>query len=193
MENASKALIMAASVLIGLLLITTGVILFNMFSTYSRNSQEKIEENAINQFNARFLKYYGDTVTTDVKNGSVQETTGPIKVTIHDIISLANLAKENNMNYEVDKENIDYTVSNPKRAGTSYVQVDVKIDGVGKNITKQLERKDEKTLNDFIYSYSNKKTSAGQTENKTRYFKCETAVISENTRRVVYIYFEEIL
>ena len=44
MENASKALIMAASVLLGLMIISVGVALFNTFSEFSRDTLDKVED-----------------------------------------------------------------------------------------------------------------------------------------------------
>ena len=44
MENASKALIMAAEILIGVMIISVGVYLFNMFANYSSERYKKIED-----------------------------------------------------------------------------------------------------------------------------------------------------
>ena len=44
MENASRALIMAASVLLGIMIISVGVALFNTFSEFSRDTLEKVDE-----------------------------------------------------------------------------------------------------------------------------------------------------
>ena len=44
MENASKALIMAASVLLGVMIISVGVVLFESFSGFAKDTTDKIEE-----------------------------------------------------------------------------------------------------------------------------------------------------
>lgn len=84
MENASKALIMAAGVLIGLIIISLAIYLFTNFATMSRNVHEQIDETRIGKFNEQFLVYEGK------------------EVNIYDIISVANLAIENNSYYELD-------------------------------------------------------------------------------------------
>jgi len=59
MENASKALIMAASVLLGLMIISIGVTLYSTFADFSRTTLEKVEETKLAEWNNQFLKYYG--------------------------------------------------------------------------------------------------------------------------------------
>ena len=94
MENASKALIMAAEILIGVMIISAGVYLFNTFGRYSADATKKIEQAQIDTFNDQFLKYYGSVTKYDeTKQKDVVE---PVKCTIHDIVNLANLAKKNN-------------------------------------------------------------------------------------------------
>lgn len=83
MENASKALLMAGGVLIGILVLSLAVYLFITFGASSKEINARIEDNQLIQFNAQF-NIYADR--TDIK--------------IHDIISLANLAKENNEYYK---------------------------------------------------------------------------------------------
>ena len=100
MENASKALIMAASVLLGVMILSVGVYLFYVYSDYSSNAYQRMEQAQIDQFNTQFLKYYGMTA---VENEGEEQK--PILCTAHDIISLANLAYQNNLQYEVDNLN----------------------------------------------------------------------------------------
>lgn len=83
MENASKALLMAAGVLIGLLVLSLAVYLFVSFGASSRNVREQIDSAQLIKFNANF-NIYADRDD----------------ITIYDIISLANLAKENNEYYK---------------------------------------------------------------------------------------------
>ena len=86
MENASKALIMAAGVLIGVLILSLAVVLFTNFGATSQGVYTQMEERQLTQYNAQFTVYSGRT-----------------DITIYDIISVANLAKENNETYK------DYT------------------------------------------------------------------------------------
>lgn len=90
MENAAQALYMAAGVLIGLMILSLGVYLFANFGQTSKELHEQIDFNQITEFNAQFTKFEG------------------IDATIHDVISLANLAVQNNKNYPNDP---NYTVN----------------------------------------------------------------------------------
>lgn len=82
MENASKALIMAAGVLVGILILSLAVFLFLDFGNSSSQIYDKVEANQLTQYNAQYTIYSGRT-----------------DVSIYEIISLANLAKENNTFY----------------------------------------------------------------------------------------------
>ena len=83
MENASKALLMAGGVLLAIMVISLGVLLFTSFGGTSSQIHDNIEENQATQFNSQFSSYVG-------KNN----------VTIHDVVSMAKLATQNNQNYE---------------------------------------------------------------------------------------------
>ncbi len=87
MENASKALLMAAGVLIGLMIFSLAAYLFTQFGGTSAQIHENIETSQIEEFNSQFTSY------------QVQD-----RVTIHDIVSMANLATQNNQYYEFPKQ-----------------------------------------------------------------------------------------
>lgn len=98
MENATQALLMAAGVLIGVLILTLGIYLFYMFGNYASTTQDKITANQLSQFNDKFLKYDGFT-----------------NLTIQDVITVKNYALENNnqvanYNWQADRAraNNDY-------------------------------------------------------------------------------------
>ena len=57
MENASKALIMAAGVLLGLMILGALVLLFNNLSTYQQTNQQIELESQIVEFNNQFITY----------------------------------------------------------------------------------------------------------------------------------------
>ena len=88
MENASKALIMAGGVLIGLLIISLAVYLFVDFGRTAADINNQNAEQQIVEFNSKFTKYE-----------SYKDNDGNWKTTIYDIISLAGYAKENNEYY----------------------------------------------------------------------------------------------
>ena len=104
MENASKALIMAAGVLIGILILSLAVYLFATFGAGSAQVHSEIEQDRINQFNAQFTSYEGKE-----------------EITIYDIITVANLAKDNNEYYSLSSatnSNYYITVSATLQGGT---------------------------------------------------------------------------
>lgn len=109
MENASKALLMAASILIAMMVIGIGTYVFNIFGTFSKNQEEKLYDYQISEFNNQFTKY--ETME---------------EITIHDIITLANYAKDYNESNGITdtsdaayiKVNIQLIGSNLERANT---------------------------------------------------------------------------
>ena len=79
MENATRAFIMAAGVLLGVLILSLGIYLFSIFGQYSANAYETMEKNQITQFNSQFFKYYGNTTYSYVdENGKSTSTAGKI-------------------------------------------------------------------------------------------------------------------
>lgn len=82
MENASKALLIAAGVLIGIMVLSVGVYLFSDFSNTSSQISKTIYDNQLEQFNSQFTKYLGRT-----------------DITAHDIVTVCNLARDNNRKY----------------------------------------------------------------------------------------------
>ena len=57
MENATKALLIAAGVLIGIMVISLGVSLYVSLGSYVDSTKEQLELNEISKFNTQFLKY----------------------------------------------------------------------------------------------------------------------------------------
>ena len=90
MENASKALLMAGGVLIGLLIISLAVYLFVDFGSMSANVYAQKDEQRIVNFNSKYTSYENK------------------ELTIYDVITIAKYAKENNEYY---KSNADYQVT----------------------------------------------------------------------------------
>lgn len=88
MENASKALLMAAGVLIGVLILSLAVFLFINFGQQAKQIHGQITANQLTQFNAQFNLYEGRKEKD---------------VTIYQIVTMANLAYENNKKEKYDK------------------------------------------------------------------------------------------
>ena len=121
MENASKALLLAAEVLIGVLVLTLCIYLYINFSTTSKQIQEDNARTQIDMFNAQF---------TSIANKE--------NITIYDIVTLANFAKENNG----INDNIIYTEKD-----IDYIEIDLK---TTEGTTKNLETLKEEDLNKLI-------------------------------------------
>ncbi len=87
MENATNALLMAGGVLIGILILSLAVYLFTTFGGTTAKVNDQNAQVQLTQFNAQFTKYEGITTNT-----------------IYDIITVAGLARENNIYYNYDPE-----------------------------------------------------------------------------------------
>lgn len=119
MENASKALLMAAGVLIGILILSLAVYLFVSFGSTSAELHKQNEAQQIAQFNSQFTSYEG-------KEG----------ITIYDVVTVANLATETNIYYEFPKRlNIPITDSKD-----NYVSVIFKNSLIPKYNNKPIEK-----------------------------------------------------
>ena len=147
MENASKALIMAAGVLIGILIISLAVYLFVDFGSTSAEINAQNAEKQINQFNSKFTSYADK------------------ELTIYDVITVVNYAKENNEYYE----------------GLEEYKITVVL-GTNDNLTNR----DEKYLNDLI-SYDKKLIT--ESSPKLPGYECKSGNIEYQNGRVKLLRF----
>lgn len=95
MENASKALLMGAGVLIAIMLVSIATYLFKSASQVTKTYDKKMETNDIAVFNANFTKYIG--AVRDEAGNEVQKY-----ATIYDVISTANFANNYNRKNSLD-------------------------------------------------------------------------------------------
>lgn len=96
MENASKALLIAAGVLIAILLLTLFSYLFGRMAESSSKFYSIMEEHEIAEFNQQFLNYKGrgvDVVGHDTSGNPIYND-----MTVQDVVTIVNLAKDNNKN-----------------------------------------------------------------------------------------------
>lgn len=96
MENASKALLIAAGVLIAILLLTLFSYLFGRMAESSSKFYSMMEEHEIAEFNQQFLNYKGrgvDVVGHDASGNPIYND-----MTVQDVVTIVNLAKDNNKN-----------------------------------------------------------------------------------------------
>lgn len=158
MENASKALIMAAGVLIGILIISLAVYLFIDFGANSKEIHAQIEEQQLSEYNAQYTIYDG---RSDIK--------------IYDIITLANLAKQNNSNYE-EYTNYEFVYR---------VQVTLKTnDGTISNF--------ENTTDAVKQNQIEKYNAVGSDGEILHHFKCNGITYHSDGGRVATIEFKQI-
>lgn len=114
MENASKALIMSASILIGIIILSIGVYLFAAFGGTSKEIQQQVDNRVIAEFNNNFLKYQGSETCT-----------------IHDIVNLTKFAQKTNETLGYDKTDssedfyIKVCLNNERNDLTQYAEQDL--------------------------------------------------------------------
>lgn len=102
MENASKALVMAGGVLIGILILSLAAYLFVDLGATSSEITAQNEQKQITAFNSKFTSFE-----------EYKDKDGKWQITIYNIISLAGYANENNEYYkDVNDERIDVKIGN---------------------------------------------------------------------------------
>lgn len=166
MENASKALIMAASVLIGILILSLAVYLFVSFGSTSAQVHKQKEEQQLNQFNTQFTSYVG-------KEG----------ITIYDVVSVANLATESNIYYEF-----------PQRrkltdGSDNYISVQFKNDSISNKYNGSIEKAYQNSVNIDYDELIQLDLKAMQNDKLTQY-ECQVE-ISKTTQRVYRVFFNK--
>lgn len=95
MESAVKALLIAAGVLIGMLILSLGIGLYTSLSSYVESAQEDIVSKEIQQFNVQFTKYIN---CNDINDDVI------FTLTIQDVVTAANIAFENNREYQLTEQ-----------------------------------------------------------------------------------------
>ena len=179
MENASKALLMAAGVLIGIMVLSLAVYLFVTFGSTSAQMHQQKEQDQLNQFNSQFTSYEGKE-----------------DLTIYDVITVANLATENNKYYEFDTKK-SLPQNNKVSENYIWVVVSSREYSSGKILTFGKEKDSafiNKEYNDVINGDLRQIGSNYSTFDEDAYYlykyKCETD-ISSITGRVYKVIFTQ--
>ncbi len=167
MENATRALLIAAGVLMGVLILTLGISLFTSLNQYTTQTQQTMEENANFKFNNQFSKhinYYGEKARP-------KESEVGTPLTIQDIVTAANTAYQNNFEHNITAEDYNSDFS----ANQLYVQVNL---GQNKHLEKNINNNAEAILS----------------ENKGKKYFCsaEDVIYSNVTGRIYMITFKEL-
>lgn len=99
MENATKALLIAGTVLIAIIMVSIAVYLYSMYSDQANQYSETISATEIQKFNSKFDVYLGRE-----------------NITAQEIVSVVNLAKEYNNQIQIYLEGtrLQFTSSTPE-------------------------------------------------------------------------------
>ena len=162
MENASKALLMAATILISVMLVSLATYLFATFGNYSKNINDNINQKTKQEFNAQFTKY------------ETSETGEPC--TVYDIVTIINLAKNCNDQYEEYQKG---RINDFRNDSNSYIYVTVN----GESTITEVSNTND--LNSFISQHNT--TTDGKYNDK---YNC-TVNISNQTGLVKSIIFTQ--
>ena len=165
MENASKALIIAGEILIGILVLSLAAYIITQFGSFSRNLNDQISETEISQFNVNFTNFSNRT------NISMQE-----------IATIINYAKRNNSEYEANLGD-DYFVN---------VMIDG-VSVLNSNINELLDQNKNNTYYSCNATVSNiRSTTNAEGANIVQAritYRDDDIIINEYTRKVTSINF----
>ena len=92
MENAVKALYIAAGVLIAVMVLSLAAVLYASLQGYVEDSNKQIKYNDVNSFNTKYLNYINYN----------NDGTKNFNLTIQDVITVASNAYENNKSLNSD-------------------------------------------------------------------------------------------
>lgn len=99
MENASKALIIAASILIGIVLLSMFVFIFNRFNNTARATDNRLSQREIDSFNAKFVGYEtGDDFSVTYVKGNLRTDTETILKTYSQLFNEESLIEKDYYN-----------------------------------------------------------------------------------------------
>lgn len=123
MENASKALLIGAAMLIAILTIGIATRLFKSAYNVSKTYDNQAQSTESREFNSKFTRFYG----APKEDGSTQQ-----QATIHDIITLANFVHNYNTQIQIDPTD----TSDP-------IHVSIQLEGV--NPSKKIDHLENKS------------------------------------------------
>ena len=162
MENASKALLMAGGILITMVVVSLGLYIMQNMAESSAHFYQIMEQAEVDKFNKKFTKYLNKDMT------------------MQDVVSLMNLARDTNIKGEVDTSDLRY-IHVTGESGTlisnisNYINLAYNRNAEYENATK--------TLIKSYTPYSTISTVDGTDKTKRiKYFTCEININSETGR-----------
>lgn len=165
MENASKALLMAGGALIAMLVMSLGIYFYRTLSDATGEIYSRMEQKKIIDFNQKFLKYNNT------------------EVTIQDIITMINLAKDNNRKYSFKPED---RPTDPENSNSYYITVEIG-EKVFNNDDYIIENAEQYQDNDITTILTEKMSSV----DAAKTYNCEVNV-NDTTQYVNYIKITQI-
>ncbi len=163
MENATKALLIAAGGLIAIMVISALVLMFDRISEVSQTEQDALVAQQLTEFNREYEAFN----RRDLWGGQ--------------IISVMNKMLDNNNKYAtLDEDNYMMDIS-------------VKFTVIDDFFNKKKEGTTYSTLVSFSQKFAEAQRTEDQlTELKRKLFKCVSVEYNEETGRVQKMYFEEV-
>lgn len=171
MENASKALIMAGSILMSLLVIGSLVFMYNQLARVEQTKTDVDETGKMAEYSQKFENY----------NRTIYGS---------ELLSLANLQEDYNKTQAGEKGYTEVTVNVTTEgiAGTTYFSSNIETLQEIANDRKNIER-DISTETQGTEEYENLKKT--YTEFKSKRFKCVNIEYDKNNGRVIKMEFIE--
>ena len=163
MENATKALLIAAGVLIAIMVISALVLMFDRISKVSQTEQDTLVAQQLTEFNREYEAFNRRDLWGE------------------QIISVMNKMLDNNNKYAtLDEDNYMMDIS-------------VKFTVIDDFFNKKKEGTTYSTLVSFSQKFAEAQRTEDQlTELKRKLFKCVSVEYNEETGRVQKMYFEEV-
>ncbi len=135
MENASKALLIAGGVLLMILLLSLFVYTVNKMGGSTARIYSDLEKSKVDEFNQVFLNY-------QVKAYKLGKDGKEIGLTMQDVISIVNFAKDNNERHIM-----------PVHVNVSVTGISIKVNGTDEEAGDNWEDKDNETLDKILKKY----------------------------------------
>ncbi|MBR3132798.1 MAG: hypothetical protein IKG42_01775 [Clostridia bacterium] len=143
MENVSKALILAGSILIGVMTISIIMYIYRKGGDTALSMDEKILRQEIVSYNNPFTSLAAVSENYDNGEGDLRKG----EISIYNVISIINYSKNINDSLEYDSEVHDQTQNE------DYIIIDVKFNN-DRNINEDVTVKSQSELHTWIKNYS---------------------------------------
>ena len=166
-ENASNALLIAGGVLIAIMIISLGVYIFQTSANFARNYEVEREQIELTSFNSQFEKYAKE------------------EATFHEIVTVANLAKEINTANGIDMKK----TRDEKYKGIA-IQIQLEDPNTGLASIKMEQKSDKEIMN--LLNEVNQQGNGYVMNNGTLCKYKASITYNDNTRKVSLMTFYKI-